>query len=198
VTPGYWQRDDLTSEAFDDEGFFRTGDALDWVDAGNPQSGFRYDGRIAEDFKLVTGTWVRVGLLRTQLLKHLAPEVRDVVIAGENRHHVTVLAVPSGPGIADNNTVRARLRTKLMALAKRATGSAQRVLRLAFLTKQLSIDAGELTDKGALNQRNILRRHAALVEELYAENPADHVICAISEDAVPASNAIDAKRAGRT
>jgi feruloyl-CoA synthase len=182
VTPGYWKRDDLTSEALDDEGFFRTGDALDWVDAENPQSGFRYDGRIAEDFKLVTGTWVRVGLLRTRLLKHLAPEIRDVVIAGENRHHVAVLAVPSGPDIADNKAIRARLHDKLTALAQQATGSAQRVLRLAFLTKELSIDAGELTDKGALNQRNVLRRHSALVEELYAEHPADHVICAVFKD----------------
>ncbi len=197
VTPGYWQRDDLTSDAFDDQGFFRTGDALDWVDPGNPQSGFRYDGRIAEDFKLVTGAWVRVGLLRTHLLKHLAPEIRDVVIAGENRHYVAVLAVPSAPDFAENNAVRARLRAKLTELAEQATGSAQRVLRLAFLSKALSIDAGELTEKGSLSQRSILRRHAALIEELYADTPADHVICAASQDAVSMSGAIGARRTGR-
>jgi feruloyl-CoA synthase len=188
LTPGYWQRDDLSSEAFDDEGFFRTGDALDWVDVERPTSGFRYDGRIAEDFKLVSGTWVRVGLLREQLLKHLAPEVRDVVIAGENRDYLAAIAIPSIPETAHDDDVRARLRIKLAALAQAATGSAQRVLRLAFLLKTLSIDAGELSDKGALNQRTVLQRHAALVEELYAENPEDHVICAVSGDAMPGSS----------
>jgi feruloyl-CoA synthase len=177
VTPGYWRRDDLTSDAFDDDGFLRTGDALDWAEAGNQQSGFRYDGRIAEDFKLATGTWVRVGSLRTHLLKHLTPEVRDVVIAGENRDYIAVLGIPSTAEVADDNTVQARVRAKLMALTAEASGSAQRVLRFAFLAEKLSIDTGELTDKGAVSQRNILRRHAALIEKLYADHPADHVIC---------------------
>jgi feruloyl-CoA synthase len=177
VTPGYWRRDDLTSAVFDEEGFLRTGDALDWVDAGNPQSGFRYAGRIAEDFKLATGTWVRVGPLRTHLLNQLAPEVRDVVIAGENRNYVAVLALASAPGLAEDSEVRARLRARLASLAAEATGSAQRVLRLAFLdARQLSLDAGDLTDKGTLSQRNILRRHAELIEELYEGVPPEHVI----------------------
>jgi hypothetical protein len=171
--PGYWRRD-LTSAAFDEDGFFRTGDALDWMDAANPQTGLRYAGRIAEDFKLATGTWVRVGALRENLLQHLAPEVRDLVIAGENRNYIAVLAVPADPN-TDRQT-HARLRAKLTALADRAGGSAQRVLRLVFLTEKLSIDAGELTDKGIVNQRNILRRHSALVEQLYADAPGDHVI----------------------
>ncbi len=177
VTPGYWRRDDLTSDAFDDDGFLRTGDALIWAEAGNQQSGFRYDGRIAEDFKLATGTWVRVGSLRTHLLKHLTPEVRDVVIAGENRDYIAVLGIPSTAEVADDNTVQARVRAKLMALTAEASGSAQRVLRFAFLAEKLSIDTGELTDKGSVSQRNILRRHAASIEKLYADNPADHVIC---------------------
>jgi feruloyl-CoA synthase len=177
VSPGYWRRDDLTSDAFDEDGFLRTGDALDWAEAGNQQTGFRYDGRLAEDFKLATGTWVRVGSLRTHLLKHLTPEVRDVVIAGENRDHIAVLGIPSAEGIVDDGTVQARMRAKLIALAAQASGSAQRVLRFAFLTAKLSIDTGELTDKGVVSQRNILRRHAALIEMLYADPPADHVIC---------------------
>ena len=177
ITPGYWRRDDLTSDAFDEDGFLRTGDALDWAEAGNQQSGFRYDGRLAEDFKLATGTWVRVGSLRTHLLKHLTPELRDLVIAGENRDYIAILGVPSTPEIVDDKTVRARLRTKLTTLAAEASGSAQRVVRFAFLTAKLSIDTGELTDKGAISQRNILRRHAALIEKLYADSPADHVIC---------------------
>jgi feruloyl-CoA synthase len=85
VTPGYWKRDDLTAGAFDADGFFRTGDALGWIDRTRPASGLRYDGRTAEDFKLATGTWVSVGQLRARLLPHLAPEVRDVVVVGENR-----------------------------------------------------------------------------------------------------------------
>ncbi len=177
VTPGYWRRDDLTADAFDEDGFLRTGDALDWAEAGNQQSGFRYDGRLAEDFKLATGTWVRVGSLRTHLMKHLAPEVRDVVIAGENRDYIAVLGIPSTAEIVDDNTVQARVRAKLMALTAEASGSAQRVLRFAFLAEKLSIDTGELTDKGAISQRNILRRHAAMIEKLYADRPADHVIC---------------------
>jgi feruloyl-CoA synthase len=186
VTPGYWRRDDLTSDAFDEDGFLRTGDALDWAEAGNRQSGFRYDGRIAEDFKLATGTWVRVGSLRTHLLKHLTPEVRDVVIAGENRDYIAVLGIPSAAGIVDDDTVQARVRAKLIALTAEASGSAQRVLRFAFLTAKLSIDTGDLTDKGSVSQRNILRRHAALIEKLYADSPADHVICLdrISEEKI--------------
>jgi feruloyl-CoA synthase len=178
VTPGYWKREDLTVAAFDEEGFFCTGDALNWVDEHDPKQGLRYDGRIAEDFKLTTGIWVRVGLLREHLLKHLAPEVRDVVIVGENRHYIAVLAVPSTPEIAESEAARARVRAKLIALAKQATGSSQRVLRLSFLTRPLSIDAGELTEKGSVSQRGIVQRHADLVEELYANKPADNIICA--------------------
>ncbi|MDB5513809.1 MAG: feruloyl-CoA synthase [Tardiphaga sp.] len=177
VTPGYWRRDDLTADAFDEDGFLRTGDAVQWAEAGNQQGGFRYDGRIAEDFKLVTGTWVRVGRLRAHLVQHLMPELRDVVIAGENRDYIAVLGIPSSPEIVNDHATRTRLRDKLAALALEAGGSAQRVLRFAFLTAKLSIDTGELTDKGVISQRNILRRHAALIDALYADNPADHVVC---------------------
>jgi feruloyl-CoA synthase len=182
VTPGYWKRGDLTAAAFDEEGFFCTGDALNWVDEHDPKQGLRYDGRIAEDFKLSTGIWVRVGLLRDHLLKHLAPEVRDVVIVGENHRYIAVLAVPSTPEVGESEAARARVRAKLTALAKQATGSSQRVLRLSFLTRSLSIDAGELTEKGSISQRGIVRRHADLVEELYADKPADNVVCADFDD----------------
>jgi feruloyl-CoA synthase len=177
MTPGYWGRDDLTRDAFDEDGFLRTGDGVDWLEPTDRQRGLRYDGRIAEDFKLATGTWVRVGALRAQLLQHLAPEVRDVVVAGENRDYIALLGIPSTPEIAVDKVARGRLRAKLMKLAMEAQGSAQRALRFAFLTEKLSIDTGELTDKGAISQRTILRRHAAAVEKLYAERPADDVIC---------------------
>jgi feruloyl-CoA synthase len=177
VSPGYWGRDDLTRDAFDEDGFLRTGDGVDWLEPTERQRGLRYDGRIAEDFKLATGTWVRVGSLRAQLMQHLAPEVRDVVVAGENRDYIALLGIPSTPEIVGDKVVRGRLRAKLMTLATQAHGSAQRALRFAFLTEKLSIDTGELTDKGAISQRTILRRHAASVEKLYAERPADDVIC---------------------
>jgi feruloyl-CoA synthase len=177
VTPGYWRRDDLTADAFDEDGFFRTGDALQWAEPGNQQGGFRYDGRIAEDFKLATGTWVRVGRLRAHLIQRLAPELRDVVIAGENRDYIAVLGIPSAPNLVDDDAARAGLLGKLATLMAEAGGSAQRVLRFAFLTAQLSIDTGELTDKGVISQRNVLRRHGALIDTLYADDPADHVVC---------------------
>jgi feruloyl-CoA synthase len=188
VTPGYWRRDDLTAAAFDEEGFLQTGDALDWVDARRPHSGLRYGGRIAEDFKLVTGTWVRAGALRTTLLQRLTPEVRDVVIAGENRDYIAVLGIPATPDLVNDSTVRARLRAKLADLAADATGSAQRVLRFAFLDAPLSIDAGELTDKGSINQRNVLRNRARLVDDLYADAPPEHVLSV--DDPPKAANAI--------
>jgi feruloyl-CoA synthase len=178
VTPGYWKREDLTAAAFDEEGFFCTGDALSWVDEHDPKQGLRYDGRIAEDFKLATGIWVRAGLLRDHLLKHLAPEVRDVVIVGENRNYIAALAIPATPEIAESKAARARVRAKLTVFARQATGSSQRVLRLAFLTRPLSIDAGELTEKGSISQRGIARRHEDLIEELYADKPAENILCA--------------------
>jgi feruloyl-CoA synthase len=178
VTPGYWRRDDLTSAAFDDEGFFRTGDALEWIDPCDPETGLRYNGRIAEDFKLNTAIWVRVGMLREHLLKHLAPEIQDVVIVGENRHFVSVLAIPSTPDI---QAIRDHVLCKLKTLAEKATGSSNRVSRLAFITRPLSIDAGELTVKGTISQRGILQRNADLVDDLYADNPPDHILCGFPE-----------------
>jgi feruloyl-CoA synthase len=99
------------------------------------------------------------------------------VIAGENRDYIAVLGIPSTAEIVNDVTAQSRVRDKLMALTAQASGSAQRVLRFAFLAEKLSIDTGELTDKGSVSQRNILRRHAALIEMLYADSPADHVIC---------------------
>jgi hypothetical protein len=132
---------DLTSTAFDEEGFFSAGDAPDWVDDDDPKQGLRYDGRIAEDFKLATGIWVRVGPLRDHLLKHLAPEVRDLVIVGENRSYIAVLAVPATPEIAKSKVARARVLAKLTALAKQAIVvnqligiSVRNVGRQSFLT----------------------------------------------------------------
>jgi feruloyl-CoA synthase len=177
ITPGYWRNPAQTATLHDEDGFLCMGDALDWIDPARRHLGLRFDGRISEDFKLATGTWVSVGPLRAKLVQHLAPEVRDVVVAGINRDYVAVLAIPERPDLAEDGAVRARLAARLAELAAAATGSSMRVMRLGFLTAPLSVDAGEVTDKGSLNQRGVLARHAALVERLYAEPPAEDIIC---------------------
>ena len=178
VTPGYWRNPVQTEACFDAEGFYRMGDAVAWVDPKRPDAGLRFDGRLAEDFKLLSGTWVSVGPLRARLIAAMAPHVRDIVVAGHDRDAIAVLAVPYDPADADAPAVRARIGRLLSRLAAEAPGSSARVMRLAFLTAALSIDAGEVTDKGSLNQAAVLRCRAGEVAALYAEPPLAHVICA--------------------
>ena len=186
ITPGYWRQPALTAEAFDEEGFYRLGDAIDWVDARRPELGFRFDGRISEDFKLSTGTWVSVGTLRSKLIAGLTPYLRDVVIAGIDRDYVAALLVPDAlacRALCDGRhdwqhdaRLHAALSAALRQLAAAATGSASRVRRAALLHGPLDIDAGEITDKGSLNQRAVLRHRATLVAELFAEPRHGHII----------------------
>jgi feruloyl-CoA synthase len=181
VTPGYWRQDDLTAEAFDEEGFYRLGDALRFLDPGVPQKGFAFDGRIAEDFKLSTGTWVHVGALRRTVIARFAPLLRDAVIAGHDRDEVAALLVPdleacrrlcSDIAAADRELLRSAslrrlLQERLDSLARSATGSSNRVARALLLVEPLSLDAHEVTDKGSINQHAVLAHRAHLVEELY-------------------------------
>jgi feruloyl-CoA synthase len=176
VTPGYWRNPGQTAALFDEENWLRMGDAAIFADPADPQKGLRFDGRISEDFKLVTGSWVSVGPLRALLLRRLAPWVREVVIAGADRHYVAVLAIPAEPHMPQDEAAQAALREALRILAAEAGGSSRRVERLAFLTVPLSIDTGELTDKGSVNQRAVLRHHTALVEALYLDPPPAYVI----------------------
>jgi feruloyl-CoA synthase len=176
TTPGYWRDPAQTAALYDDEGFLRMGDALVWLDENDRSRGFRFDGRIAEDFKLATGTWVSVGPLRAHLVQRLGRWVRDVVIAAPDRDFLGVLALPAHPDIPNDGEACAALHSALAELAAEATGSSRRVHRLAWLTASLSVDAGEITDKGSINQRAVLRRNATLVERLYAEMPAEDVI----------------------
>jgi feruloyl-CoA synthase len=176
TTPGYWRDPAQTASLRDAEGYLRMGDALEWLDPADWSKGFRFDGRIAEDFKLATGTWVSVGPLRAHLVQRLGRWVRDVVIAAPDRDYLAVLALPAHPDLPRDAEACAGLHRALAELAREATGSSRRVQRLAWLTASLSVDAGELTDKGSINQRAVLRRHAALVEALYAEKPAEDVI----------------------
>jgi feruloyl-CoA synthase len=191
ITPGYWRAPERTAEAFDAEGFYKIGDTLRFVDPAEPAHGLLFDGRIAEDFKLATGTWVSVGELRTRLIDHCAPYMRDVVIAGLDRDDVAALLFPDleacrglcadapagdAAAIVNDRAVRAKFQALLTGLARRSTGSSNRVWRAMLLADPPSLDAGEMTDKGSINQRAVLGRRAALVEELYATPASTRVI----------------------
>ena len=185
ITPGYWRDADLTRAAFDDEGFYRMGDAIAPVDPDDPdvRRGFMFRGRISEDFKLSTGTWVRVGPLRARLLATLGDVTQDVVITGHDRERVGVLIFPSLPAcrllahatpdvaVADlvaHAAVRQTLAERLERHNAENPGSSTAIHRALLLDTPPSLDAMELTDKGSLNQRAVLLNRSALVERLYA------------------------------
>jgi feruloyl-CoA synthase len=172
VTPGYWRQPELTRQAFDDEGYYRLGDAFVFADEKNPGAGLLFRGRISEDFKLATGTWVHVGALRAAFIEHFAPHVRDVVIAGDRRSEPAALIF-----VAEKADPRIFLE-RLKSFAAKSTGSSNCIRRAILLEDPPSLDAGEMTDKGSINQRAVLERRAALVEELYRDPPGDKVLCA--------------------
>ena len=191
VTPGYWRQPELTRAAFDEEGFYKFGDALKPADADDFHAGFDFDGRIAEDFKLASGTWVSVGPLRARFVAATAPLVRDVVIAGINRDEISALVVLDLDGCrlvnpkltaddiaaaANDPAVRAAFRERFQKLLSGATGSSNRITRAILLDTPLSIDRGEVTDKGSINQRAVLEHRSELIEELYAPTPSARVI----------------------
>jgi len=192
ITPGYWRQPELNQKAFDEEGFYKFGDAVRFVDPSDVNKGFLFDGRLTEDFKLGTGTWVSVGPLRVKILNHFAPFVRDAVITGHDREEVGMLifadveaccclcgdlSVAAAPGeIFAHAAVRARLQELLEKFSVQSTGSSNRVTRAIVLGEPPSLDAGEITDKGSLNQRAILERRAALVEELYSSAESSRVL----------------------
>jgi feruloyl-CoA synthase len=172
VTPGFWNEAELTRLAFDEEGYYRLGDAVRFLDPADPARGFVFDGRIAEDFKLSTGTWVSVGPLRSRFILHAAPCVRDLIIAGHDRDEITALILPD----PEHNPTDERIRELLRTFADQSTGSSTRIMRAIVLQEPPSIDTGELTDKGSINQQTVLKRRANLVDMLYESPPADLVI----------------------
>jgi feruloyl-CoA synthase len=191
ITPGYWRQDHLTREAFDEEGYYRLGDALKFVDPNDPTKGLLFDGRIAEDFKLSTGTWVSVGPLRARFLDHFAPYVRDVVFAGADRNDIAVLIFPdveacrklaalgsdaSIDNIIDAAPMRRKFTELLVKLAALSPGSSTRVERAILMAEPPSMDKGEMTDKGSINQRAVLKNRSALVDELYSVPLSSRVI----------------------
>ena len=180
VTPGYWRQPELTAAAFDTEGFYRTGDALRFVDPADPRQGFEFDGRTAEDFKLDSGTWVSVGPLRARINAACSPLVQDVVITGHDRAWLGALVFLNTVACRELQAgeIRTYLTRTFRQLAGTATGSSMRVARALIMTEPPSIDAGEITDKGSINQRAVLKSRAALVERLYAEPPDPSIMVA--------------------
>src|SRR5882672_9096689 len=191
VTPGYWRQPELTAAAFDDEGFYKFGDAIKPVVADDFSAGFDFDGRIAEDFKLASGTWVSVGPLRARFVATCAPLVRDVVISGINRDEISALVVldldgcrlinPTLPlddlaAAASDPLIRAAFRERFQRLLAGATGSSTRITRAVLLDTPLSIDRGEVTDKGSINQRAVIDHRSGLIDLLYSPTPPAHVI----------------------
>jgi feruloyl-CoA synthase len=192
IMPGYWHEPELTAEAFDDEGFYKIGDALKFADPGDPAKGLLFDGRLAEDFKLATGTWVSVGPLRAAFIAHCAPLIRDVVLAGAERDNVTALIFPDVeaaraiasdlandaliPLVLADPRVRAAFAAKFDSFAAASTGTSGRIVRAVLLAEPASLDIGEMTDKGSINQRAVLAHRADTVEALYADPPPPDVI----------------------
>jgi feruloyl-CoA synthase len=164
VTPGYYKRPDLTAAAFDEEGFYRIGDAVKLADPADPSRGIVFDGRVAEDFKLGTGTWVHVGALRVKLIAAGDPIIQDAVITGHDRNEIGALVFlsPAAKGMD--------IKEKLIQILNSFSGepSSARITRLMIMSEPPSIDANEITDKGYMNQRAVLERRADLVEKLYS------------------------------
>lgn len=190
VTPGYFARPDLTAEAFDDEGFYRMGDAGRLADPDDPSAGVLFDGRVAEDFKLMTGTWVSVGALRVGVVAACSPLVQDLVVAGHDHDHIGLMIWPAlaasaaldaetrgDPArIAASPAVRAAIADRIAAWNAANPGSSTRIDRFVLLAEPPSIDANEITDKGYVNQRATLERRADLVAALLAGASDDMVV----------------------
>lgn len=191
ITPGYWRSPELTRDAFDEEGYYCLGDAFRYIDPDKPNRGFRFDGRVSEDFKLDTGTWVSVGTLRAHVIHFFAPYVQDLVIAGHNESFVSAMVFPdmthcrelvagseslSDEEVLTHPHLREKFLQMLTDMAAQSTGSSTRIRRMRILTEPPSIDAHEVTDKGSLNQRAILKNRATLVDELYAEIPGPDIL----------------------
>ncbi len=182
ITPGYWRNAEATEKAFDEDGFYKTGDALKFIDAEHPNLGMVFDGRIAEDFKLDTGTWVNVGLLKSQLIAAGQGMIQDAVITGLNRPYLGAIIFPEMnvckkimgeqkdvtlQEIINNKLIINTLQNIINFFATQSKGSSTLIRRVLFADFVLSVDKGEITDKGSINQRVILSNHAEKVELLY-------------------------------
>ena len=191
ITPGYWHRPELKDVAFDEEGYYRSGDAIRFLDPAQPLKGFLFDGRLDEDFKMATGTWVRVGALRMQILAHFGDILQDVVIAGPDRDYLVALLFPAlatcrqlcpdlpadaAPGEVLFRTEIVRIfQERLNSFAAFSTGQSTCIMRAIFADRPPSIEKMEITDKGSINQRMILKNRAEQIEELFRQPPSPWV-----------------------
>jgi feruloyl-CoA synthase len=187
ITPGYWKRPDLTAAAFDAEGFYKPGDAVRFADPDDEAKGVLFDGRLAEDFKLTTGTWVHVGSLRVGVLAACSPVLQDAIVAGADREFVALLcwlnaagcqkliegAPATLPDLARHPAVREHVRRSLGVWNAAHPGSSERIARVLLLPDAPSIDANEITDKGYINQRLALERRAADAARLFGQPDQD-------------------------
>lgn len=193
VTPGYWREPELTLKAFDEEGYYRLGDALRLVDSNDVQRGLLFDGRLAENFKLASGTWVNVGALRASFVNQCMPFAQDAVITGLNEEYLGALVFPdlehcrklaemdknaSPSDVLGNQNVRGKFQDLIDSFAAQATGSSNRIQRIILLDRPASLGAGEITDKGSLSQRAVLDTRADMVNLLYADPSGPIVIAA--------------------
>src|SRR3984957_8095863 len=190
VTPGYWKLPDLTEAAFDDEGFYKIGDAGKLDDPDDPAKGIIFDGRVAEDFKLQSGTWVHSGQIRIGLIAACSPLVQDAVIVGHNRNDVGALLFLNQAAcnaaitrialkideLALSEKVLELLRLGIQEYNKAHPANSMKIARAAILVDPPSIDQGEITDKGYINQRAVVERRTATIEKLYSSQPGEHIL----------------------
>ncbi|MEJ2045334.1 MAG: feruloyl-CoA synthase [Reinekea sp.] len=191
VTPGYWREEERTRDAFDEEGFYCLGDAIKFIDPEAPSRGFLFDGRITEDFKLDTGTWVSVGTLRVAAIEFFAPLMQDLVVTGRDRGFVGGLVfpdvehcralIPNGESLTQteivaHENVRKAFMEKLQAFKKVATGSSNRICSLILQGTPAKLDASEITDKGSLNQNAVVEHRQQDVLDIYSDTPSENVL----------------------
>lgn len=192
ITPGYWRNTEQTAKAYDREGYYCMGDALKFVDGSDPNRGLLFDGRISEDFKLDTGTWVSVGTLRPKVIHHFAPYVQDVVITGRDRGFIGALIFPdlghcrsligenvdkmSDDDVICHPNVVETFRNALQSFSGGIAGSSMRIKRLRLLSQPPQLDKHEITDKGSLNQNAVQLVRARELEELYQPDAPESVI----------------------
>jgi feruloyl-CoA synthase len=190
VTPGYWKNEALTREAFDAEGFYRIGDAVRFADTERPEAGLFFDGRVSEDFKLTSGTWVSVGELRVDGISALAPVAQDIVVTGHNLNEVCFLVFPNVAAcrriagadevtsireVLDHPAIREAMRSGLERLRSQGGGTSRFAARARLLDTPPSVDYGEITDKAYINQRAVLARREQDVRLLHGEDPAHFI-----------------------
>jgi feruloyl-CoA synthase len=184
VTKGYWRNDEATKNAFDEDGYYKTGDAVKFLDENNPDKGLVFDGRIAEDFKLSTGTWVNVGVLKAKVISTGSPIIQDVVIAGLDKEYIGTILFLNADACRKLANLSSEISNKeafthsevenfinnwLTEFNKTSTGSSTVIEKYVISLEPPSIDLGEITDKGSLNQRAVLKYRIDLVNEMYSD-----------------------------